>query len=80
MNLKPLTTEKAVMKIETENVLTFECDKRVTKMEVKKELEDIFNVKIDKINSLINKNKKIFYVKLKKDFLAIDVATKLGMM
>ncbi len=78
--MKPITTEKAVMKIESENLLTFEFDKRKTKSEIKKEIEDLFGVKIGKVRTLIRSNKKIVYVKLKKDFLAIDVATKLGMM
>jgi len=78
--MKPLSTEKAVMKIEAENILTFEFDKRKTKEEIKKEIEELFNVKIESIRTLIKNNKKIAYIKLKKDFLAIDVATKLGMM
>ena len=78
--IKPVSTEKAVMKIEAENILTFEVDKRKTKEEIKKEIEEFFDVKINKIRSLIRNNKKIVYVKLKKDFLAIDIATKLGMM
>jgi large subunit ribosomal protein L23 len=80
MNLKPITTEKAIMKIEAENLLTFEVDKRKTKQEIKKEIEELFNIKIEKIRTLIRNNKKIVYAKLKKDFFAIDVATKLGMM
>ena len=80
MNLKPLTTEKAIMKIETENVLTFEIDKRKSKEEIKKEIEDLFGVKVEKIKTLIRDNKKRAYVKLKKEFFAIDIATKLGMM
>lgn len=78
--MKPITTEKAVMKIEAENLLTFEVDQRKTKEKIKKEIEDLFDVKIEKVRTLIRGNKKIVYVKLKKDFLAIDVATKLGMM
>ena len=78
--MKPLATEKAVMMIETENVLTFELDKRKSKGEIKKEFEELFGIKIEKVRTLIRNNKKYAYVKLKKEFLAIDVATKLGMM
>lgn len=78
--MKPLTTEKAIMKIESENLLTFETDKRKTKQEIKKEIEELFDIKIDKIRTLIKNNKKIVYAKLNKNFLAIDLATKLGMM
>ncbi len=80
MNFKPIVTEKAVMKIETENILTFEVDKRKTKGEIKKEIEELFKVKVDKIHTSIRNNKKIIYVKLNKKDLAIDVATQLGLM
>jgi large subunit ribosomal protein L23 len=78
--MKPLTTEKAIMMIEKENILTFEFDKRKTKENIKKEIEEILEVKVKKIRTLIRNNKKYAYIKLKKNFLAIDLATKLGMM
>jgi len=78
--MKPVTTEKAVMIIERENTLTFELDRKMTKTEIKKEIEDIFDVKIDKINTLVRKNKKYARVKLNKKYPAMDVATKLGLI
>lgn len=78
--MKPLTTEKAIMTIERENVLTFVVDARKTKEEIKKEVEEIFDVKVEKVRTLVRGNKKYAYVKLKKDFLAMDLATKLGML
>ncbi|GBE20466.1 MAG TPA: 50S ribosomal protein L23 [Candidatus Pacearchaeota archaeon] len=80
MNLKPIVTEKAVMMIEAQNVLTFKTDKNKTKDEIKKEIEELFEVKVEGIRTLIRGNKKYAYVKLKKEFLAIDLATKLGLM
>ena len=80
MNLKPVVTEKAIMMIEAQNVLTFETERNKTKQEIKKEIEEMFEIKIEKIRTLIRNNKKYAYVKLKKDFLAIDLATKLGLM
>ena len=78
--MKPIVTEKAVMMIERENVLTFEVEKRKTRTEIKKEIEDMFEVKIGKIRVLIKNGKKYVYVKLKPKFPAIDVATKLGLV
>ena len=46
----------------------------------KKEIENVFKVKIDKIRTQVRHNKKYVYAKLNKKDLAIDVATKLGMM
>jgi large subunit ribosomal protein L23Ae len=78
--MRPIATEKAVMKIEAENILTFQVDKRMTRSEIQKEVEEMFKVKVDKVRTLIRDNKKIAYVQLNKKDLAIDVATKLGMM
>jgi len=80
MKLKPITTEKAVMAIERENVLRFETGKNETRDNIKKEIEEIFKVKVEKIRTLIRDNKKQVYVKLNKESLAIDLATKLGLM
>ena len=80
INLKPIVTEKAVMLIEKDNVLTFRAEKYATKDEVKKEIESIFGVQVEKVRTLIKGNKKYLYIKLKKEFPAIDVATKLGVI
>jgi ribosomal protein L23 len=80
MNLKPIATEKAIMKVELENILTFLVEQKTTKEEIKKEIEDLFKVKVEKIRTQIRNNKKIAYVKLNKKDLAIDLATKLGLM
>ena len=78
--VKPIVTEKAVMMIESQNVLTFQTDKKVGKDEIKKEIEALFKVKVDGVRTLIRGNKKYSYVKLKKQFPAIDIATKLGII
>jgi ribosomal protein L23 len=80
MNLKPVATEKAIMKVELENILTFLVDQKNTKQEIKKEIEDLFKVKVEKVRTQIRNNKKTAYVKLNKKDLAIDLATKLGLM
>jgi len=80
MNLKPLVTEKAVMLIESQNVLTFETEKESRKEQIKKEIETLFEVKVEEIRTLIIGNKKHVYVKLKNKFPAIDLATKLGLI
>jgi len=80
MNLKPIVTEKAVMLIESQNILTFATEKERTRTEIKKEIENIFKVKVEAIRTMIKQNKKYVYVKLKKEFPAIDIATKLGLM
>lgn len=78
--MKPVVTEKAVMMIEAQNVLTFTVDKRKTKADIKKEVEEIFSVKVEKIRTIIRNGKKYAYVQLNKANPAIDVATKLGLI
>ena len=78
--MKPIVTEKAVMLIESQNTLIFRLEKEKTKDEIKKEIEKIFKVKVEKVRTLLRGNKKYVYVKLKKEFPAIDLATKLGLM
>lgn len=78
--MKPIVTEKAVMLIESQNTLVFKTDKKENKNQIKKQVEDLFEVKVENVRTLIKDNKKLAYVKLKKDFLAIDIATKLGII
>jgi len=78
--IKPLTTEKAVKLMEIENTLIFQVDRRMRKPEIKKEVETLFNVKVENVRTLGRNNKKNAYVRLDKKNLAIDVATKLGMI
>lgn len=78
--MKPITTEKAVKLIELENTLVFKVERRMEKDKIKKEFEEMFSVKVEKIRTLIKKNEKYAYIKLNKKNPAIDVATKLGMI
>jgi large subunit ribosomal protein L23 len=74
------SSEKIVRQIEAENILVFIVDRAVTKEMVKKEVESLFDVEVRKVRTHTLKNKKIAYVKLKPEFIAADVATKLGLM
>jgi len=76
----PVTTEKAVMLVEKDNVVTFTVNMKYQKAEIKKQFEEIFNVKVAKIRTLIKENKKYVFLKLKKEFPAIDLATKIGII
>lgn len=74
------STEKIVRMIEAENILVFEVSMKTTKTEVKAEFEKLFNVKVDSVNTYIRRNKKFAYIRLKPQFRAVDIATKLGLM
>ena len=80
MILKPVTSEKAVKMIDFDNTLLFEVERKYDKNSIKEEVEKEFNVKVNKIRTLIRQNKKFAYVRLQKENPAIDIATKLGMI
>lgn len=76
--LYPVTNEKAIGLIELQNTLTFVVEAKATKPEIKKDVETLFEVKVDSVNTLISPTGiKRAYVKLKKGFKADDVAAKL---
>ncbi|MGK0232099.1 MAG: large subunit ribosomal protein L23 [Patescibacteria group bacterium] len=77
---KVKSTEKIVRQIEVDNVLVFVVDRSITKTQIKKEVESLFNVKVQSVRTLTRVNKKYAYVKLNKANPAMDVATKLGLM
>lgn len=77
----PRATEKAIRLIDSENKLVFVVERTATKRIIKEELEKLFSIKVDKVNTLIGPDgKKRAYVKLNPETPAIDLATKLGLM
>ncbi|MEI7719086.1 MAG: 50S ribosomal protein L23 [archaeon] len=77
---KVKATEKVVRMIESENLIAFETDRKTTKQEIAKEVEELFDVKVANVRTMTRKNKKIAYVRLNKDYVAADVAAKLGIL
>jgi len=79
--LRPIVSEKALSLIEKNNTLTFIVDMRVNKPRIKEAVEKLFNVKVEKINTLITpRGEKKAYVKLKPEYKASDIAVKLGIL
>lgn len=77
----PLSTEKSIRLMESENKLIFAVDMKATKSDVKDAVEKTFNVKVSKVNTFINtKGQKRAYVKFSPENPAIDVATQMGLM
>ena len=74
------TTEKTVRVVEINNALVLEVGLRDKKDKIKKEVEETFKVKVNRVNTLIKDNKKYAYIKLDKKNPAIDVATKFGVI
>jgi len=56
--VKPLLTEKATIRRETENEYAFAIDVRANKIDVKRAVEDLFNVKVTKVRT-VNRSGKM---------------------
>ena len=79
--LYPLMTEVTSRLLETENKLVFVVDRRATKRDIKRAVEELYNVKVAKVNTLITREgKKKAFVKLHPGYKAVDVAIKLGIL
>lgn len=77
----PLTTEKNVKLMQSENKLVFIVEKSATKPEIKKAAEEFFKIKVVKVNtSILSTGEKKAYLKLAPETPAIDVATQLGLI
>ncbi|MBS7643156.1 50S ribosomal protein L23 [Candidatus Bathyarchaeota archaeon] len=74
-------TEDAVNLIESENKLTFIVDINSGKRDVRQAVEELYDVKIAKVNTVITPDgKKKAFVKLRPEYKASDVAVRLGML
>ena len=77
----PLSTEKSIRLMESENKLIFVVNAKATKKEIKKALEDMFKAKVDGVNTFVNADgEKRAYVKFSAKNPAIDIATQMGLM
>ena len=77
----PLSTEKSIRLMESENKMIFAVDKNANKTDIKKAIEKLYKVKILKVNTFITpKGEKRAYVQLSPETPAIDLATELGLM
>lgn len=77
----PLSTEKSIRLMESENKLMFVVDRRATKPEIKKAVEEMFKAKVIGVKTVIcPKGEKRAYIKFSAATPAIDIATNLGLM
>jgi large subunit ribosomal protein L23 len=77
----PLMTESASLMVEKDNKLIFVVNVKAGKSDVKKAVEELYEVKVDRITVLITpQGEKKAFVKLKSEYKASDVAIKLGIL
>ncbi|RLE58347.1 MAG: 50S ribosomal protein L23 [Thermoprotei archaeon] len=79
--IRPHVTEKTLMLMEQNNVLTFIVDRRASKPQIKEAVEKMLEVKVVKVNTLITpRGEKKAYVKLAPEYSAVDIASRMGIL
>ena len=79
--LYPIMTEVASRILETENKLVFAVNMEASREDVKRAVEELYEVKVEKVTVMVTaKGGKKAYVKLHPDYKAVDVAIKLGIL
>jgi large subunit ribosomal protein L23 len=77
----PLVSEDAVTLIEAENKITFIVDGGASKNDVRRAVEELYEVRVDRVNSVVTpEGRKKAYVKLTADYKASDLAVRLGIL
>jgi len=77
----PLLSEDAVTLLEAENKITFIVDTRSDKQDIKRAIEQLYEVRVDQVRTLITpEGDKKAFVKLTPDFKAADLAVRLGIL
>jgi large subunit ribosomal protein L23 len=77
----PLMTESASLMVVKDNKLIFIISLKAGKSDVKKAVEELYEVKTAKITTLITpQGQKKAFVKLTPEYKASDVAIKLGIL
>lgn len=77
----PLMTEAASLMVERDNKLIFIVNLKADKIDVKNAVEQLYEVKVDKVTMLTTpQGEKKAFVKLKPEYRASDVAIKLGIL
>ena len=76
----PLSTEKSIRLMESQNKLIFVVDIDADKRMIKDAVEGMFKVKVTNVSTYVQNGEKRAYVKFSNESPAIDIATQLGLM
>ena len=77
----PLSTEKSIRLMESENTLIFVVDTKADKRMIKGAVEEMFKVKVIAVRTMISPEcEKRAFIRFGRETPAIDIATKLGMI
>lgn len=65
--IRPLVTEKGTMLRDMANQVMFAVDKNANKIEIKTAVEQLFNVKVEDVRTMVNKGKNKRYGRFEYD-------------
>jgi large subunit ribosomal protein L23 len=76
-----MMTEATSLMVEKENKLVFVVSLKASKFDIKRAVEELYEVKVADVNTQItHRGQKKAFVKLRPEFKATDVAIKLGIL
>ncbi|UCD14738.1 MAG: 50S ribosomal protein L23 [Thermoplasmatales archaeon] len=76
--LHPFVTEKSMNQMEKNNALEFIVKRNADKAQIKKSVEEMFDVKVKSVNTRITKNGKHATVIFMPEFKAEDIGMRIG--
>ena len=76
----PLSTEKSIRLMESQNKLIFVVDIKADKKMIKNAIENMFKAEVEGVMTYVYGGEKRAYVKFSNKTPAIDIATQLGLM
>ncbi|MEE9150618.1 MAG: 50S ribosomal protein L23 [Thermoplasmata archaeon] len=76
--IHPYVTEKTMFQMEDENKLEFVVRREATKQDIKKAFEELFEVKVESVNTKVTRHGKRAMIKLTADYSAEDVGMRIG--
>ena len=77
---QPVSSERFYKKMESENTVIFYVDRKANKLQISKAFAEAFNVKPQRVNTLITPGgKKKAYIKIPKTNEASEIANKIGL-
>mgnify|MGYP000076504343 CR=1 FL=1 len=79
--IRAVISEKAIDLVRRENKLTFIVNRRANKPMIKRAVEELFDVRVEKVWTMITpRGEKKAIVKLRPEYSAIDIASQLGII
>jgi large subunit ribosomal protein L23 len=79
--IAPHVTEKSISMIEKFNTLTFIVNPSTTKTEIKLAVQRLYDVKVERIRTVnTHDNRKKAFVRLRPEYKAQEIATRLGIL